>query len=159
MRGWENRSRIAIPVMLFTLLSGCTARTVPKADIDDSEILIRHLLNRVSELNLLVDERYNKCLQEQLDELKSSAASGGNGFEAAKTRALARARHSDAEIHETFERLAQYLLDSEAAIDLHNRKHPESLWADGKATLRSVCGDCAEERSNRESQIQSEAVK
>jgi hypothetical protein len=166
MRGRANRSRVAVPLMFFmSALSGCTAHTsrdaASKADVDDSEILIRHLLKRVSELNTLVDEHDNKCLQQQLDELKRSEAlhSRNYEFEAAKARALARAHHDEAEMQETFERLAQYLLDSEAATEQHNRKHPESPWADSKAVLRSVCGDCVRERYSRESQLRSEAQK
>lgn len=55
-------------------------------------------------------------------------------------------------------RLAQYLLDSEASIEDHNRRHPESPWASVKDVLRELCGDCTRERRQRNLQLAEEAT-
>src|SRR5437899_9118709 len=100
---------------------------------DSSEVLIRHLLRRIQDLSGEVQKRQNetlehdnKCLQEQIAVLEGRPVHHAKRDPAADARELARSL--DAGI----ERVAENLLDGEAAIEDHNQKHPESPWADVK---------------------------
>lgn len=53
--------------------------------------------------------------------------------------------------------LIQETLDTETWIEEHNRRHPESPWADINDVLRELCGNCAAARGVRERQLQEEA--
>ena len=86
-------------------------------------------------------EHDNRCLQEQIAALEGRPVHHKND-PAARVLALGES------LDETNSRIAQYLLDSEAAIEDHNRRHPESPWANSEAVLKLMCGDCTKERAN-----------
>ena len=136
-RGVVKTVIVLLPVSFLFVLSGCT-RNVPPPE-DRSEILIRHLLRRISDLNHEIDKRENKCLEEQISLVKGQRVAHQNDPQGA------------------IDRMSQYLLDGEAAIEEHNRKHPESPWADTKDVLRQLCGDCTKERAIRDLQLTAEA--
>jgi hypothetical protein len=155
--------------LLFSLC-GCqtakqSANAVSVAPQDDtSEILIQHLVRRerdlageIGKLENEILEHDNKCLQEQI------AALEGHPIRHAKkdpvASAVASAHALDESLNAGLSRVAQNVLDGEAAIEEHNRKHPESPWADSKELLRSICGDCTKERAARDLQLKEEAPK
>jgi hypothetical protein len=145
----------AISLALLMLLSGCAK--APQQRVDDSaEILIQHLLRRVADSDKEVQrlrkeliERDNLWLHADIDSLE--------GRPSRKPPPL-KGRTLSEEIVDVNERSSQHSLDAEELIEMHNRNHPESPYADLKELLRETCGDCAQERAIRDRQIEQERV-
>jgi uncharacterized protein YlxW (UPF0749 family) len=170
--GWkkEGAMKIAIALtaasLLFTL-NGCReAQTAKKSASDkkvllrddSSEVLIRHLLRRISDLTSEVSKRENeivehdnRCLKEQI------AALEGRPINRAKSDPVASAEALGKGLEVGLNRMVQNLLDNEEAIEQHNRNHPESPQADLQDIIRKMCGDCPDIRATRELQIRQEA--
>jgi hypothetical protein len=100
-------------------------------------------------------EHDNNCLEEEIAILEGKPAHRIDARAAAREASRALAER----LREGSGRRSQYLLDSEEAIRQHNKKHPQSLWAESEDLLRLTCGDCAEERALRDSQLKSESQK
>ncbi len=101
-------------ILLCLSISGCS-RPAPQQkppSSDTSEILIRHLLRRISALNDELSKSENRCLEVQNALVRGQRVN----------------HHSDPLAG--LNRLLQYLLDGEAATDEHNRKYPQAPWAD-----------------------------
>jgi len=157
---------ILLILALLLMSNGCRtqhkteATNLSSAKDDPSDILARHLTRRIAALtqqigklkNEIVDHD-NRCLQEQL------AALEGHSVRHTKPN---RAKDTDALLKRLSEGLdleAQSLLDSQAAISDHNRKHPEAPWAGVEDVLRLICGDCSQQRAFRDAQLKDEAEK
>jgi hypothetical protein len=158
--------KTAIALLAMILLSGCRevhpakSESVQKAPPpkDTSEILIQHLVRRVSDLTEEIDKRGNeivehdnKCLEEQIAVLEGRPVHQGQSNQLADAKALADS------LNASLGRAVQNLLDSEEATAEHNRRYPESPWAEGKDLLRLMCGDCTKERAVRDLQLKEEA--
>jgi len=149
---------LAVPLPLL-LLTACRPQVSAKpSGPDPSDVLMQHLVNRVGELNAQISKlklevavHDSKCLDENI------AALQGHPIHH-KPDSLAQLRAIGKEQEDDRERLVQYLLDSDAAIEDHNRRHPEHQWAVPKFGPREICGDCTPERADRELQIKREAA-
>lgn len=152
--------KVTIVLLCSLALGGCVRKLPPQEDT--SEILIQHLMRRVSDLSSEVQDRQNdilkhdnNCLSEEIAALEGRPTHRSKQEQlddaVAKSKAFSEGMIAD------LNRGAQNALDGEAAIEEHNRKHPEAPWADSKDLLRLLCGDCAKERAFRDSQLQDEA--
>lgn len=144
-RSWLFRKRgivkTVIALLALNLLfapGGYTQKVTPPSDAG-SEVLIRHLLRRISDLDSVIAKNETKCLEEQI-----SLTNGGH------------VPHKH-DLLEGIDRIVQFMLDSEAAIEEHNRQHPESPWADSKEDIREFCGKCLPQRAVRDLQLKEEA--
>jgi hypothetical protein len=146
MRTLQIRILQPMVVALGLFLPLCACRTFsnsPKPTPDErSEILIRNLLRRISVLGEEIGKRQAECVEEETLLLKGH-----------------RVTHRASDFNDSLDRMSQYLLDSEDSIDLHNRRHPESLQVESATQdlLRLWCGDCTRERNLRDSQLKEEA--
>jgi hypothetical protein len=156
----------SLAISFIFALGGCQSVQTAKSDgaqetlpsDDSSEVLIRHLLRRSreadSEVIRLEDEvakHDNKCLNEEIAILEGRTVEPKDRVKAEDHSAAVKALNND------LSRMAQGMLDAEEVIELHNRKHPESPWADLKEDLRESCGDCTKERAIRDLQLKEEA--
>jgi hypothetical protein len=129
-------SVIALVIVELTLL-GCAGPTTESKSsvnqtghqvIEESEVLIRHLLREIADLDKAI------------------------------SRAEVNAHQHDPLV--AIDRLSQHILDSQAAVELHNRSHPSALpQHDLDDLLHQMCGDCAAERAARNAQLVEEASK
>lgn len=171
------RRRLPIPAALLIVLAGCNQKgnnSTPSSTasrtqsqqlarhvttvIDEDDVLIRHLERRISDLSgqvsKLNDEilkHDNACLEEEIAMLE------GRPYPHKKSDPVESARELQQSLTAGLELTAQNLLDSEAAIQAHNRKHPDSPWASVSDLIRELCGDCTKERAVREQQLAEEA--
>lgn len=126
---------------------------------DNSEILIRHLLRRVSELTDEGEKMKTAsikadtaCLNEEFAILE------GRPSHRPALDPVAHARAFSNSLDSSLRRAIQNLLDSEAFVAEHNLNHPEAPWENSNDVLRLMCGDCLKDRATREVQLREEAV-
>jgi hypothetical protein len=127
---------------------------------DSDEILLGHLLRRVQDLHSELDKQENevlkhdkRCLQEQI------AALEGHPIRSPRQDPMDAVRERHESLNKALDLMIQDALDSEAVIEVHNRKHPELPWADVKQDLIQFCGDCTKARAIRDAQLREEAKK
>jgi hypothetical protein len=158
--------KTAIALLATILLNGCREAQTAKPEAaqkampqdDTSEILIQYLLRRVTDLTAkVVDSKNeiikhdNRCLDEQIAVLEGRPVHQTKADPVADAKALGDSLSADLSL------AVQEALDDDAALEEHNRKHPESPWADSKDLLRLMCGECTKERAFRDSQLKEEA--
>jgi len=147
--------------VILSVLAGCARKAAPSPQSGDkSEVLLRHVLRRVSDLTDELGKREseivengNRCLQEQIAILE------GRSIRHAKRDPSAGIATLSQRLAESNHRLVQNLLDNEDWIEEQNRKHPGSPQADIKDLLRHMCGDCTRERTIRDAQLKEESEK
>lgn len=166
---------VAAVVMVFMLSLGTCQNPKPiqktesvakpaSVSPDDSsyEILVRHLLRRIADLNNEVQDakndamkRENKCIE---DEIAILEGRNHPADEQARMADIAvRSQATGKDMLESIDRMIQRMLDSEAAISEHNHSHPDKPWADVEDVLKQTCGDCSKARALRNAQLAEEA--
>jgi hypothetical protein len=158
---------ILLLVGALFVLSGCMETQTAKSESsqktlppDRFEVLAWHPLRRSREadsevirLETEIAKHDNKCLNEEIAILEGRAVGPKDRVKAEDHRALAKATEKD------LARMVQGMLDTEDAIEAHNRKHPGSPMAEttNNKLVRLMCGDCTQERAIRYSQLKEEA--
>ncbi len=146
-----------LAVGLLITCGACNRKASAQKD-DRSEIMIRHLLRRNSDLIEEASKRENEILEHDNECLKEQIAIlGGRPIRHAKSDPLALNRSFREGLHAGLDRLIQHNLDAEDMVENHNRTHPESPQASITGLLRDLCGDCKREREIRDSQLKEEA--
>jgi hypothetical protein len=130
---------------------------VPPPD-DRSEILIRHLLRRVADLDAEINKLRTEMVKRDNQWLKEEIAIL-EGRPTPKRDPNEGMRQLKKDLIDGLDRQSQQSLDLEDAIELHNLRHPESPQADVNGILRMECGDCTKERARRALQLEEEAEK
>jgi hypothetical protein len=106
---WYSNLLFCAP--LFLLFSCHPSQPKAATGPDEAEILIQRLLKQESTLINEIQKTENHCLEEENDMLRGKRV------------------HHRLDLTPGLDRMSQYLQDSEAFIDLHNKRHPESPWA------------------------------
>jgi hypothetical protein len=146
--------RLRFRFLAFLILTGCQSSrptaapiVVPKIDDKSYEILLQHLLHRadaaegeIGKLKNEIIQHDNRCLEEQI------AALEGHPTRTKPQDPMTAQRKLTKDLSDGLSTMVQGLLDSEAVIEEHNKRHPESPWAEDKDILHQMCGDCAKER-------------
>jgi hypothetical protein len=165
----RNETRLLFSVILFgmscsqqhpaepTSKSGALSAAAKPAP-DSSDALIQHLLRRIDKLSQEITAQEKMTLQHDNECMESEIAilEGRPDPHRRKAPNAAQAQTLSAHMQIGLTRIIQNLLDGQAAIDEHNRKHPEDKWVGVEDALRQVCGDCVKERAERTAEIATE---
>jgi len=144
-----------LSISLLFVMGGCRGNQIASPQDDSSEILIRHLNSRIGAMAIEISKRDKECEQDKLKETKRSLSG-----QRVTTEDVTRESEEDAKHQlEGLDLVIQNLLDGEAEIEEHNRRHPEHPYADVKDVLRQMCGDCVQARAVRDQQLKEEARK
>ena len=127
---------LALIANLFSFQQGCRSRTQSN---DESDVLIRHLLNRENSLTEALQksqrqtlEHDNACLEDQLAILRGGTPRRSKEKFDPAGRAI-----------QNLDLMVQNLLDAQAAIDLDKRNHPSVKRLTAvRDTIKELCGEC-----------------
>lgn len=148
------KTKAVTALLAFALGIGCYKLVGSTSPDDRYEVLIWHLLTENQELSSRSSEEFNTCLEQKNQLLRDQI----NGVRRPYTLEMQK-RDTRAMMDSTVDglkRLSEHLLDVEDAIEEFNRRHPDRPKSDVLPALRPICGQCAEERAERDKKLAAE---